>query len=114
MGCEEVGKQGGGGGGVAERVVGSFESDAVALTDVGEAVRQLAIGVEAPRHAQCAQAGVEAAPEGVVARATPDGASEELAVERGVVGGEDRSAHPGAEFVEGVVQTWCAAAGFCG
>ena len=54
-----MGEHGGRRAGVAEGVVVALERDVVAGADVGQAVGELALGIEAARQLQRAQAAVE-------------------------------------------------------
>ena len=96
VGGEEVGEDGRRGHRVGEGVVGPLERDVVAGADVGEAVGELAIGVEAAGQLQRAQPAVERQLDpGPAGRLLDEGG-----VELGVVGGEHGAVEPAAELGE--------------
>ena len=100
---EQVRKDGGGGRGVGQSVVGSGEVDAVALGHINEAVRHLPVGVELARHAQRAELGAEFEA-GTAVCCTDD----EACVELGVVRRENRSVEQRCQLVECFGEPWSA------
>ena len=82
--------------GVGQGVVVALEGDVVAGAEVGQAVGQLAVGIEAAGQLQRAQAAAERQRH-VVAVGGP---LDEGGVELGVVGGEHRPGEAVAQLVE--------------
>lgn len=94
VGPQQVREDRGGRTSIGSGLVGPGERDVVPLAEVAETVRSESIGVEAARHAQGTETPFEPSQLRWSELAPPSGVDEELAVEAGVVGDEQRITDP--------------------
>ena len=101
VGAQEVGEHRRRRRGVGERVVVVGQRDPVAGAQLGQAVGELAIGVESAGEVEGAHPPLDDESE---RPSTPRGTLDELGVEVGVVGGEHAAVEPAGELDEGGAQ----------